>query len=200
METVAAIPVKPFDQAKRRLSDVLSPGRRRQLGEQLARRTVDVCGRAGAHPLVLSADDEVTEWARAHGIDVLLDEGSSLDEAAAAAQDWVLERGAAWMICHADLPTLQPRHLVPVISHLAVGGAAIAPSSDGGTSLLGASIRLTTAYGPGSFHRHLRRLAAHDVGVFTGIGLALDLDTATDLAAALRHPWGAWIADDHSPD
>jgi 2-phospho-L-lactate guanylyltransferase len=200
METVAAIPVKPFDQAKRRLSDVLSPGRRRELGEQLARRTVDVCGRAGARPLVLSADDEVTEWARTHGIDVLLDEGSSLDEAAAAAQEWVLERGAAWMICHADLPTLQARHLVPVIDHLSNGGAAIAPSSDGGTSLLGASIRVATAYGPGSFHRHLHRLATCDVRVFTGIRVALDLDTATDLAAALRHPWGAWIADDHSPD
>lgn len=192
METVAAIPVKPFDQAKRRLSGVLSPGQRRALGEQLAQRTVHMCRQAGARPLVLSADDEVTDWATSQGIDVLLDEGSSLDQAAEAAQNQVLAVGDAWMVVHADLPLLRPNDLAPVVEHLADGGRAIAPSSDGGTSLLGASEPVLTAYGPGSFHRHLVRLGP-DVRVFVSLGLALDLDTVSDLEAARRHPRGAWM-------
>jgi 2-phospho-L-lactate/phosphoenolpyruvate guanylyltransferase len=192
MRTVAAIPVKPFDQAKRRLSAALSPLERRHLGEQLARHTVEVAAEAGAVPLVLSADDEVTDWARSQGIDVLLDEGSSLDQAAVAAQKQVLAAGDAWMVVHADLPLLRPNDLEPVVAHLAAGGRAIAPSSDGGTSLLGAPVPISPSYGPGSFHRHLVRLGP-DARVFVTLGLALDLDTVSDLSAAMRHRRGAWM-------
>ena len=159
---------------------------------------LQVCGEAGARPLVLSADDEVTDWARSHGIDVLLDEGSSLDQAAEAAQNQVLVGGDAWMVVHADLPLLRPIDLAPVVAHLADGGRAIAPSSDGGTSLLGASDRIPTAYGPGSFHRHLVRLGP-DVRVFVSLGLALDLDTVSDLEAARRHHRGAWMVSLNRP-
>lgn len=192
MRVVAAIPVKPFDQAKRRLAEVLSAPDRRRLGERLARHTVEVSAAAGAVPLVLSADDEVTEWATAHGAAVLLDEGSSLDRAATVAQDHVLASGDAWMLLHADLPLLRPDDLIPVVAHLSTGGAAIAPSSDGGTSLLGASVTIVTTYGPGSFHRHLTRM--NDPRVVVTLGLALDLDTPSDLAAAARHPAGAWMS------
>jgi 2-phospho-L-lactate guanylyltransferase (CobY/MobA/RfbA family) len=104
----------------------------------------------------------------------------------------VLAAGAAWMVVHADLPLLRPADLAPVVEHLESGGRAIAPSSDGGTSLLGASDPMPTSYGPGSFHRHLVRLGP-GVRVFVSLGLALDLDTVSDLEAARRHHRGAWM-------
>jgi 2-phospho-L-lactate guanylyltransferase (CobY/MobA/RfbA family) len=67
----------------------------------------------------------------------------------------------------------------------------IAPSNDGGTSLLGASRRIRFAYGPASFHRHLLRL--RDPRVVVRLGLALDLDDASDLEAARGHTKGQWL-------
>lgn len=189
----AAIPVKPFDRAKQRLSEVLGPERRSALGERLARRTIDVMTAAGVDVLVLSADEVVTDWARRNGVEVLLDEGSSLDQAAAVARDHLLNQGRGWMIAHADLPLLTPRDVSRAVEIVARHGAVIAPSSDGGTSLIGATQPVRFAYGPGSFRRHLAAMKPLDPSVIVTVGWALDLDTPADLAAARRHPDGEWL-------
>lgn len=190
----AAVPVKPFDDAKRRLSEVLDAADRRSVSEQLAARTVRTIRAAGIDPLVLSADDGVTRWARHEGVEVLLDRGSSLDRAAATARDRILDRGGSWMIVHADLPLLTVDEVAAAARLLIDGRAVIAPSSDGGTSMIGAARRIGFSYGGGSFHRHLAALRWADPSVLISIGWALDLDTPTDLAAALRHPEGAWLS------
>lgn len=194
-EVVIGIPVKPFPAAKRRLATVLDDTGRAALGRKLAERTVHAVLRAGAHPLVLSADDPVTEWALSIGVEVLLDEGSSLDEAAQAAVGQARRRGAGWGILHADLPVLTAEDLREAIVVLGDGGAVVAPSSDGGTSLVGSSLeRFVFSYGPGSFHRHLAALSDQDPQVIVTLGLALDLDTPADLAAARATVEGAWLA------
>lgn len=193
-QVVIGIPVKPFGAAKRRLGDVLGEEERARLGQALAERTVAAVSGSGATPLVLSADDQVTEWARSIAVDVLLDEGSSLDRAAAAALARIRSEGAAWAVLHADVPTLTLGDLVRPVEVLQAGGAVIAPSSDGGTSLLGSSLdAFQFRYGPGSFHRHLAGLASHDPFVAVSRGLALDLDTPDDLSAAAGTPEGAWL-------
>ncbi len=190
----AAIPVKPFDDAKRRLSEVLDAAGRRSVSEQLACRTVQTIRAAGVEPLVLSADDGVTRWAQNEGVEVMLDRGSSLNVAAAAARDRILDAGGSWMIVHADLPLLSVAEVSDAARLLADGRAVIAPSSDGGTSMIGAVQHVRFAYGLGSFHRHLAALASADPSVIISLGWALDLDTPTDLAAALRHRDGAWLS------
>jgi 2-phospho-L-lactate guanylyltransferase len=191
-QVVAAIPVKPFDSAKRRLSGVLSTQQRRTLSRRLAEHTATAAAGAGASPLILSADDEVTIWATGLGLDVLLDEGSSLDRAAATAVGWATDRSSPWLVVHADLPLLGPADLTPAVERVAAGGEAIAPSSDGGTALLGSSrASFPFAYGPASFHRHLPRLVNPLVVVCTG--LMLDLDEPADLTAARRHRRGRWL-------
>lgn len=190
----AAIPVKPFAEAKRRLSGVLDDDARRRLGERLALRTIEIVERSGVGVLVLSADDGVTRWATTNGIDVLLDEGSSLDRAAAVARDHLLGRRSAWMIIHADLPLLGTADVASAARAVALGHTVLAPSSDGGTSMIGATRRVEFAYGPGSFHRHLAAAASLDPVIVTSTGWALDLDTPSDLEAARRHPAGRWLA------
>ena len=193
-QVVIGIPVKPFGVAKRRLADVLSAAERARLGRELAERTVTAVAASGAVPLILSADDQVTGWARSIGVDVLLDEGSSLDRAASVALHRIRSQGAVWGVLHADVPTLTGADLKRPIEVLQTGGAVIAPSSDGGTSLLGSSLdEFRFHYGPGSFHRHLAGLAPHDPFVAVSRGLALDLDTPDDLRAAAGTPEGAWL-------
>lgn len=190
---IVGIPVKPFGDAKRRLARVLGARTRRRLSEELAARTTRVAAAAGARPLVLSADDEVTEWARSQEVDVLLDEGSGLDRAAESAVAWASARGLGWIICHADLPLLAVSELRSAVEAVERGRTVLAPSSTGGTPMLGASSdRFRFAYGEGSFHRHLAR--SPDPLVLFGVGFALDLDEPSDLDAVLAHPRGTWVS------
>lgn len=196
---VFAIPVKPFGVAKQRLSAVLTPETRTRLGRMLAEHAIRAVSECGAIPLVLSADDGVTEWATTNGTDVLLDEGSSLDRAAELAAMWATERRLPWAILHADLPLLTPAALAPAVAALGEGDQVIAPSSDGGTSLLGSTVPISFSYGRASFHRHLSRLGP-SARVLVSTALALDLDEPLDLAAALSHPDGAWLTEVAPPD
>ncbi len=188
------IPVKPFPAAKGRLAAVLDGPNRAELGRRLAIRTVKAVVESGARALILSADDAVTRWADSIGVDVLLDEGSSLNRAAETAVTHIRGNGGAWAILHADLPLLTGADLSRPVSHLADGGAVLAPSSDGGTSMVGASLDwMSFAYGAGSFHRHLATLARHEPLVVTNRGLLLDLDTPDDLVAASATTEGSWL-------
>ena len=193
MTRIVAIPVKPFEIAKKRLSPVLEPQQRQALSVELARRTALAAIAANATPLILSADDAVSEWAAHQGYDVLLDEGSSLDEAAHSAT--LFANNQPWLFCHADLPLLRSAELVKALEIMSRGSWVIAPSSDGGTSLIGGVGGFDFAFGPGSFHRHLARLGNRPVEVVIEIGTLLDLDTAADFSAAAAHPLGRWLGD-----
>lgn len=191
MTRIVAIPVKPFGDAKKRLSGILTAGQREALSVELARRTANAAIAAGAAPLILSADEVVSEWAADQGYDVLLDEGSSLDEAAHAATSFA--NNEPWLICHADLPLLRSDDLDRAIRLMEHGAWVLAPSSDGGTSLIGGIGPFDFAFGPASFHRHLFRLAHRSVNVMTSVGTLLDLDMPGDFTAAAAHPRGAWL-------
>lgn len=189
---IVGIPVKPFAAAKSRLAAILTPAIRRSVSIAMAHRTVSAVSETGAEPVILAADREVSGWADSIGTAVVLDLGSNLDTAAAGLLS--LAAGRPWAVCHADLPLLQPSDLVPAFEAIERGREAIAPSSDGGTSLLGMrSGRFEFAYGPASFHRHLVRLRAPLI--VTTIGLMLDLDGPDDVDAAAAHPRGRWLFD-----
>jgi 2-phospho-L-lactate/phosphoenolpyruvate guanylyltransferase len=195
LDVIIGIPVKPFPAAKERLAAVLDGPTRAELGRRLAIRTVKAVVESGARALILSADDAVTRWADSISVDVLLDEGSSLNRAAGTAVAHIRGQGGAWAILHADLPLLTGADLSLAVSHLAGGGAVVAPSSDGGTSMLGASLdRMSFAYGAGSFHRHLAALARHEPLVVINRGLLLDLDTPDDMVAASATTEGSWLS------
>lgn len=191
MSILAGVPVKRFYVAKRRLGPMLDAQTRSQLGMALAQRTLSTIAKTGAEPLVLAADDEVVQWAQASGWPTLKDQGSGLNAAAAAAAR--LAADSPWMIIHADLPLLRPDDLDRPFSILRSGGSPIAPSNDGGTSLIGGHGNFRFSYGAGSFHRHLARLP--DPEAFTTLGLSLDVDDPSDLIAAAGHAGGEWLGE-----
>jgi 2-phospho-L-lactate guanylyltransferase len=199
MPIVAGVPVKSFSAAKMRLAAAIAPDARIALSQEMARRTCALLAKAGARPLVLAADTEVARWAKALAHEVVLDQISDLNQAAAAAI--TLASGQPWLLLHADLPLLDSEVLATLLAVVEDGRSVIAPSRDGGTPAIGASVTtFEFGYGPSSFHRHLRRLAPTDPMVLVDPRLAIDLDEPSDLAVVRRRvPWMATILDSLDP-
>jgi 2-phospho-L-lactate guanylyltransferase len=191
--TVVVVPIKSFALGKQRLSGILDREHRSRLGAALAGHVLDRVASAGLTPLVVSADAEVEAWAGAHHHRVVEDPGSGLDGAATAGIEAALDLEASWIVLHSDLPLLEPEDLLALDRPLGEGRAVIAPSSDGGTSAVGEHGDLAFTFGPGSFRRHLARL--EDPCVVTRPGLLLDLDSPTDLFAAVATGRGRWLRE-----
>jgi 2-phospho-L-lactate guanylyltransferase len=165
-----------------RLAEALSTEERFALMRRLAERTCTAIAEAGASVVIVTGDDEVRSWASESGFG-LVDEPDppGLDAAAAAGLDTV--RGP-WMVVHADLPAIAPEDIDAAVALLG-GRSVLAPSHDGGTSLIaGSTAAFPFSYGVGSFHRHLA--AVPDAAVLIRPGLALDLDRPSDLDAIQR--------------
>lgn len=188
---LAAVPIKPFGVAKRRLRGVLDARGRSRVGMAVAANTLEVLGSCGVDVAVVTADEGVAAWARQLGVSVIEDPGLGLDAAAAAA---ISAAAGRWAIFHADLPLISREDVTAVFDALPAAGVTLAPAADGGTTVVAASIgHFDFAYGPGSFHRHLSRVAAMPHAVVCRPGLALDLDTPADLEIARRLSGQPWL-------
>lgn len=193
MDLLIAIPVKPFGVAKARLAGVLSAAERSQLGKAVARRTVSEARRTGATVAVVTGSETVARWAREIGAGVVPERQPGLDGAAHTASEHAGEVGLPWMILHADLPIVTTADLVVATTAWDRDRVVIAPSHDGGTSLLMGTGRFPFSYGAGSFHRHLAQAAGRAM-VVVRTGLALDLDTPRDLVVARELGLTTWQA------
>lgn len=176
------VPIKGFATAKARLDGALDAGGRAALARELAATVL-----AAAAPLpvlVVCDDDEVAEFAQHHGAEVLRQREPGLNAAVAEGVAHLAASGVTRaVIAHADLPRATK------LSPLADGsGVVLVPDRDeDGTNVLvvptGAGFRF--AYGSGSFLAH--RGEAERIGLTVNVvhddDLALDVDTAEDLAA-----------------
>ena len=102
--------------------------------------------------------------------------------------------GQKLLIVHADLPLLSAEDVVALIAAAEQSGAAIAPDRhDRGTNALALRevAMFGCAFGPDSLLGHRQRLPG--AAVVRRAGLALDIDTAEDMAAAGEAlPLGRW--------
>jgi 2-phospho-L-lactate guanylyltransferase len=185
------IPVKSFDLAKSRLAGSLAADVRYALGSALAGHTAWTARDAGADVVIVAGAEEVRHWAQRIGFaavaqpsDQLGLNGAAAFGAAVAART---ERPA--YLLHADLPLLT----APVLRRaFRLSGPVIAPSYDGGTTLLGpVPDGFRFAYGVGSYTRHLAALPA--ASPMIDAHLALDIDSAHDLDRALATRQGRWL-------
>jgi 2-phospho-L-lactate guanylyltransferase len=191
---LAAIPIKPFGVAKRRLADRLDGETRSRLGKEIAARTAAAATDAGALTAIVTGDPGVATWARGNGylvIDEQISSNRGLDGAAESVVLEAMRRQRPWAVIHADLPLVTPGALAKVF-YLCRTRAVVVPSYNGGTNVVaGFRTWFHFSYGPGSFHRHLANNA--DVVVRTHPYLALDLDTSADLSRAMALPVGRWL-------
>lgn len=178
---LVGVPVKPFGVAKARLAPVLGAGERSRLGMAIAARTLELASMVG-RSAVVTGDEGVADWAHGLGHDVVWEHPGGLNGAARAT---VHAAGTEpWILLHADLPRLAAADLQVTVEALAAHGAVLAPSSDGGTSLIATTGPMAFSFGAGSFRRHLSALPR--ARVLVRPGLALDLDTPADLHAWQR--------------
>lgn len=181
MTVTTVVPIRSFE-GLTRLAEALTAEERSVLMRRLAGRTTTAIAEAGASVVIVTGDHEVQSWASESGFG-LVDEPDppGLDAAAAAGMAQADDR---WMVVHADLPAIAPDDIEAAIAALG-GRSVLAPSHDGGTSLIaGSTPRFPFSYGVGSFHRHFA--AVPDATVLIRPGLALDLDRPSDLDAIQR--------------
>lgn len=192
-----AIPVKPFGVAKRRLSPVLDAGQRSRVGKAVAGHVISQARATGCRVAVVTGDAGVAAWAAEQGVAVISEPApGGLDVAAYAAVVEARRRRLAWMVVHADLPTVTTADLKAAVDELPRGGILIGPSHDGGTNLMaGDRDSFSFSYGRNSFRRHLSTAAHLPHRILIRAGLTLDLDGPADLASAVRLPPGRWLAE-----
>jgi len=190
----AAMPVKPFDVAKRRLMPVLSRAERAELARLMLE---DVLGVLAASPvlrgvIVITRDVAAGRIARASGARVLDDPACDLNAAVRAAGDFISRHGGSGMIVvPSDIPLLPSRLIGKLVDRISPPRAvALVPAThDGGTNLLACSPvdAIGPSFGPNSFRRHCG--AARDAGILPAVLTSekggLDIDRAQDLAALL---------------
>jgi 2-phospho-L-lactate guanylyltransferase len=191
--TIAILPVKRFVAAKARLGDELSGGTRRALTEAMVTDVLMALRRTQAvHEVLLVTSEPAAEAiGRGYGANVLHDdvEGGQ-SPAALIGIAHALESGATRvLLVPGDCPALDPAELTELLERPQLGRAVtIVPDRHGtGTNalLLTPPDVIEPAFGPGSRERHEQLAAA--AGVPCTIEeiptLALDVDTAEDLAA-----------------
>lgn len=190
MSVFAIIPVKKLDEAKTRLSSLLSNNERREfclemLEDVLATVKTTRCIR---WTVVVSVDPRVLQAAKRLGAVPLMESQPGLNQAVSEAINWCVQNGAkSALILPADIPLVTPRDLNRIFSLSKEGAVIISPSrSEDGTNalLLTPPNTLPTFYGKHSFSRYIEEASKRGIS-FCAIKLpriALDIDTVEDLA------------------
>jgi 2-phospho-L-lactate guanylyltransferase len=179
------IPVKPFAEAKQRLSPALDPGARAKLAEDLFRHVFEMTANfAGpACLVVVSRAQEILDFAAMRGTTALPECEPDLNAALRQAADHVLAQGASkLMVVASDLPLLCPGDLAAMAEH----DCAIAPDRRrrGTNALLWpAAPRPPFRFGVDSFSRHRAEARGNglDPCIVSRTGLAHDVDLPGDL-------------------
>ena len=191
IRTVAVIPVKGFDAAKRRLGSRLTGDRRAALSRALAGRTATIARDAGADVLIVTDDDAVASWAERLGLAWRRQLDDGLNGAASTGMAVAARRGRPWAVIHADLPWVGASDLRRLWDPNRAA-VTLVPSRDGGTNVVvGIGDDFRFQYGVGSFQRHLA--VTPNAAVHVSAGLSFDLDHDRDLAAACAHRRGWWL-------
>ncbi|MEM6609435.1 MAG: 2-phospho-L-lactate guanylyltransferase [Pseudomonadota bacterium] len=195
MNTLVVVPMKSAVLSKTRLSGCLTDVTRRRVAQHLFRRTITTLARLQTHVAfdlaVVTASAAIARVAETAGATQIADPDRGLNAALASAARYADEnRYDQICIFPADLTAPTDEELVRVITQQTSADAVlICPSVDGGTNALrlrpGA---MDFCFGVGSARRHAH--AARQAGL-TPITLRLaslscDIDTAADLAHAMR--------------
>ena len=202
----AVVPVKSFARAKARLATLVDSHEREQLARAMLedvlaglRKVEQLSG-----ILVVSADAEAQEIARAHGARVIDDPvENGPNEAVGLALPFLRDVQADAMIfVPSDVPQIEPDELLPIIARLQPPSVAlVAAARDRGTNLLACSPidLIAPCFGPSSFGKHAdaARRAGVEGNMFACPSLMHDIDQPQDItqfSAQHRTKTGALLA------
>ena len=185
--TAVVVPIRSFEGALSRLSEVMDGFGRRELMRLMAERVVDA---ADGLPIHVATDDAgVADWARGMGAAVVGAGRPGLSLAVALAVDRLAAAGIERaVVAHADLALA--RTLRPAVG----SGMTIVPDRrrDGSNVLcVPTGVGFRFAYGPGSFERHIAEAGRLGlaVTVLDDPDLATDIDDPGDLRRLPDEYW-----------
>ncbi|HDL48854.1 MAG TPA: DUF2064 domain-containing protein, partial [Actinobacteria bacterium] len=135
-----AVPVKPFGVAKHRLAAVMDGPTRSIIGRRIAARTLETARQTGADVVVVAGDRGVRRWAATLGFAGIPELEPGLAGAARSAVDVAALDTRPWIVAHADLPLVEVDDFRAVIRALEEAEVVIAPSYDGGTTVIGGTL------------------------------------------------------------
>lgn len=190
MRTLAILPVKSFDAAKRRLAPTLGPGLRRELARAMFTDVLTSLRRVPRldSVAVVTADQDADAAAHSQRALVLRDtEQAGQSAAAAIGISFALTEGFdRVLLVPGDTPLLDPGEVAALLR--VRRPVSIVPDRHGtGTNalLLRPPDAIAPSFGPGSLERHVAVAAA--AGVASAVEkvptLMLDVDTGADLSA-----------------
>ena len=198
MKIAAAVPVKSFARAKRRLRGHLTAAQVEQILRALLHDVLDALREATSlqRVMVLTGDRDVEESARRTGAGVgFFDPDPGLNPAVDLTARSLRRDGYdALVVVLGDLPLLRGAHVDALVEAGARSGLAGLPAADGGTAMLYTSPPgcIPARFGPESFDAH--RAAALESGLelceiaFSDELVGLDLDTPEDAERLARAP------------
>ena len=186
---VAVVPLKPFVEAKTRLSSCLPEAERAALAESMAAHVLAVLtGVPDLSVVVVSRDAVQRHWAETEFAAAPLAEagGGDLNFALGLAAR-SLSAGATMLVVPGDLPLLQVADVVSAQALPGEPGIVLGPDRHGtGTNLLHVShpAEFAWCFGPGSAeaHREVARTRGWAVRELRSEGVATDVDEPADLA------------------
>jgi 2-phospho-L-lactate guanylyltransferase len=192
MSTVAILPMKSFENAKRRLSESLDATPRRTLVEAMFSDVLVALRRCRLvdQVMVVTSHHGAERIAAGYGALVLEDDEQGHNNAASLGVERALALGAdRVLMVPGDCPLLAPDDIDQLIGHQASERSLlIVPDRHGsGTNalLVTPPHAIAPAFGPGSRERHeaAGRAAGVEVQTVEVTSLSLDVDTLEDLAA-----------------
>lgn len=194
METVAILPVKRFEGAKRRLEGGIPSGPRRALAEAMFTDALTALRRAETVERILVVTADPAAQRIAEGYDAI-----AVDDPAESGQNAAVERGiararevgAARVLCvSGDCPLLDPAEIDALLGRPRTAERYVVAVGDrhgSGTNalLLRPPDAIACSYGRDSLarHRELASAAGVPFEVVASPSIELDVDTPDDLAA-----------------
>jgi len=183
------IPVKRLDNAKSRLSSLLTDDERTQFCLKMLEDVLRTAKSTKyAHEtVVVSTDPMVAKIAKSFEVANLREKKMGLNKTVSEAVDWCVETGAASvLVLPPDIPLVAPRDLDRIFMLGEKASMVISPSRNGkGTNalLLTPPNVSPTFYGPRSFQRHVKEVKKLKISFrrYSSPRIALDIDTVEDL-------------------
>jgi len=189
MTVFAIIPVKRLDNAKSRLSPLLTDDERKQFCLKMLEDVLKTVKSTKGidQTVVVSNDPEVSHVAKNFDVAYIRERKTGLNEAVSEAVDWCVGRKAtSILVLPADIPLVAPADLNRMLALGEKASMVISPSRSGkGTNalLLTPPDACPTFYGSCSFQRHLEEASKRRISFrrFRSQRIALDIDTVEDL-------------------
>jgi len=194
----AVIPVKEFDRAKHRLSDLLSSSERCRLAETMLTDVLDaVAGcRLLAGAMIVTVDPRATALGEKIGARILNEGARDGHTGSVNAGRRILTREArgGMITLPGDIPATRSAEIEAVLSaHRAAPSFTISPAHDDqGSNAVVCSPpeQVALRFGDNSYFPHLDAARRHGIepSVIRQPGIAVDIDHPADLALFLRMP------------